>query len=57
MRFNFFAFRFGLLDETLHHLGMLAWVDGQHADFEMRHCLFGYRFVLVLCVDVLEDLL
>lgn len=57
MRFYFFAFRFGLLYESLHHFWMLTRVDCQHPEIELRHQFLSDCFILILGINVLEDLL
>lgn len=57
MRFYFFAFRFGLLNESLHHFWMLTRVDCQHPEIQLRHQFLSDCFILVLGINVLEDLL
>lgn len=57
MRLYLLALGFRLIVETLQDLGVLAWMDGQHAAIQEGTIFLSDCLILVLRVYVLENLL
>lgn len=56
MRFYFLAFLLRLLKEPLHHIRVLAGMNGQHPMLQIRHSFFSHCLVLILGIHILKYL-